>query len=55
MASMSKETDYRTSAAQTLRLAARATTLADKGRLLLLAGRWLEMADRAHRLALLGV
>jgi hypothetical protein len=51
---MSKETDYRTSAAQTLQLAERATTLADKGSLVLLAGRWLEMADRAHRLALMG-
>lgn len=50
---MSKEMDYRTSAAQTLRLAERATTLADKGRLLLLPGRWLEMADRAHCRALI--
>jgi hypothetical protein len=27
---------------------------ADKGRLVLLAGRWLEMADREHRPALMG-
>jgi hypothetical protein len=52
--SMSKETDYRMSAAQTMQLAERASTLAEKGRLLLLAGRWLELADRAHRAAFLG-
>ena len=51
---MSKETDYRVSAVQTMQLAERATTLAEKGRLLLLAGRWLKLADRAHRAAFLG-
>ena len=41
MTTMGKETDYRVSAVQTMQLAERATTLAEKGRLLLLAGRWL--------------
>jgi len=51
---MSKETDYRTSAAQAMQLAKRATNLAEKGRFAVLAGCWLEMANRAHRLALMG-
>jgi hypothetical protein len=53
IAPMSKESDYRISAAQTMRLAERATSLTEKSRLLLLAGRWLELAHRAHRLTLL--
>jgi hypothetical protein len=45
---MSKEDDYRHNAAETLELANKSTS-ADKGRLLRLAEKWLDLADRAHR------
>ena len=47
---MSKEDDYRLNAAQTVDLANRAASLADKGHLLNLAEKWLDLADRAHAL-----
>jgi len=47
---MTKEDDYRKNAAETVELANRATTSADKGRLLRLAENWLDLADRAARL-----
>lgn len=48
---MSRELDYRENAAETFELANRASTMPDKGRLLRLADRWLDLADRAQRLA----
>lgn len=50
---MSKETDYRQSAAETIQLANHAATIADRMRLLALAGLWLDLAERAHRIAAL--
>jgi hypothetical protein len=47
---MTKEDDYRKNAAQTIELASRAENGADKGHLLALAEKWLDLADRAHRL-----
>jgi hypothetical protein len=47
---MTKEDDYRTNAAQSIELASRAGSSADKGHLLSLAEKWLDLADRAHRL-----
>lgn len=47
---MTKENDYRKNAAQTVELASRAESRADKGHLLSLAEKWLDLADRAHRL-----
>jgi hypothetical protein len=47
---MTKEDDYRQNAAQTIELASRAENRADKGHLLALAEKWLDLADRAHRL-----
>ena len=47
---MSKEDDYRRNAAETVQLAQRAGSSADKGRLLSLAESWLDLADRAHAL-----
>ncbi len=46
---MGKEEDYRKNAAETVELAAKLPTTADKGRLLRLAEKWLDLADRAHR------
>ncbi len=46
---MGKEEDYRKNAAETVDLAAKLPTTADKGRLLRLAEKWLDLADRAHR------
>lgn len=46
---MTKEDDYRKNA-ESIELANRATTSADKGRLLRLAEKWLDLADRAGRL-----
>jgi hypothetical protein len=43
---MSKENDYRRNAADTMQLAQRALSNADKGRLLKLAEAWLNLADR---------
>jgi len=48
---MSKQDDYRRNAGETLELALRAGTSADKGRLLALAEKWLDLADRATRIA----
>ena len=45
---MSKEDDYKLNAAETIDLANRASTSADKGHLLDLAEKWLDLADRAH-------
>ena len=47
---MSKEDDYRRNAAETVQLAQRAGSLADKGRLLSLAESWLDLAEHAHAL-----
>ncbi len=46
---MGKEEDYRKNAAETVELAAKLPTTGDKGRLLCLAEKWLDLADRAHR------
>jgi len=48
---MLKENEYRRHAAQTVALAHRAATTEDKGRLLALADAWLDLADRAQRVA----
>jgi len=48
---MSKEDDYRRHAADTLDLAQRATATSDKTRLLHMAEAWLDLADRAHKVA----
>jgi hypothetical protein len=48
---MSKEDDYRRNAAESVELAHRASTTRDKSRLLGLAEKWLDLADRAQRLA----
>jgi hypothetical protein len=45
---MTKEDDYRQNAADTVDLARRAGTSTDKGRLLALAEKWLDLAERAH-------
>jgi hypothetical protein len=47
---MTKEDDYRKNAAETVELANRAISSADKSRLLRLAENWLDLADRAARL-----
>jgi len=47
---MSKEDDYRKNEAETIELASRAVSTTDKGHLLALAEKWLDLADRAHRL-----
>jgi len=47
---MTREDEYRKNAAATVELANRATTSADKGRLLGLAENWLDLAGRAARL-----
>ena len=46
---MSKDDDYRDYAARTMDLAQRASPSADKGRLLMMAEAWLDLADRVHR------
>jgi len=46
---MTKEREYRDKAAETVKLAQRATSTEDKGRLLKLAESWLDLADRARR------
>ena len=48
---MNKEDDYRRNAADTVQLAQRAFSSEDKGRLLMLAEAWLDLADRARRSA----
>jgi hypothetical protein len=47
---MTKEDDYRRNAAKTVELASRAGSSTDKGHLLSLAEKWLDLADRAHRI-----
>jgi RNase adaptor protein for sRNA GlmZ degradation len=47
---MTKETDYRASAANSIELANRASSMRHKSRLLQLAEKWLDLADRSHRL-----
>lgn len=47
---MSKEDEYRRSAAESLELAGRAASSHDKGRLLALAEKWLDLAERVHAL-----
>jgi hypothetical protein len=46
---MSKEDEYRRHAANSLELAQRANSTADKARLLVMADAWLDLADRAHK------
>jgi hypothetical protein len=48
---MTKETDYRRNAAETVELAHRASSTEAKGRLLAMAEAWLNPADRAHQIA----
>jgi hypothetical protein len=48
---MNREDDYRTKAAASLHRAVRATSTAVKIRLLGMAEAWLELADRAHKVA----
>jgi hypothetical protein len=47
---MTKEDDYRQNAARTIELASRAGNPVDKGHLLALAEKWLDLAARAQRL-----
>ncbi len=47
---MAKEDEYRQNAAQTIGLASRAGNRLDRGHLLALAEKWLDLAARAHRL-----
>jgi hypothetical protein len=47
---MTKKDDYRRNAAETLELALRAGTSADKGRLLALAEKWLDLADHVGKI-----
>jgi hypothetical protein len=46
----SKEADYRQNAVETVELANKAATADDKSRLLWLAEKWLDLADRTRRL-----
>jgi hypothetical protein len=48
---MTREDAYRKNAAESVELANRDSTTRDKGRLLNLAERWLDLADRAHFIA----
>jgi hypothetical protein len=52
---MAKQDDYRNKAAETVNLANRAATSTDRGRLLSLAEKWLDLADRANRVATHGI
>jgi len=47
---MTKESEYRANAANSIELANHASSLTDKGRFLELAEKWLDLADRTHRL-----
>jgi hypothetical protein len=49
---MTREDEYRRNAADSVDLAHRAGTSSDKGRLLALAEKWLDLAERAHRITL---
>jgi hypothetical protein len=46
---MTKVDDYRKNAIETVELANRASTTEDKVRLLNLAEKWVDLADRVHR------
>jgi hypothetical protein len=48
---MTKESEYRANAANSIELANRASRMSDKSRLLELAEKWLDLAGRAHKLA----
>jgi hypothetical protein len=48
---MSTEDDYRKNAAESIDLAQRATSTRDKGRLLALAEKWLDLSERARKAA----
>jgi hypothetical protein len=48
---LSKEDEYRRHAAETMELASRASSTKDKGRLLAITEAWLDLADRAQRVA----
>ena len=48
---MGKEQDYRVTAAEIVDLAHKATAALDKRRLLRLAEKWLDLAERSERLA----
>jgi hypothetical protein len=52
---MAKQDDYRNKAAETVNLANRAATSIAKGRLLALAEKWLDLADRANWVAIHGI
>ena len=47
---MTKETSYRANAANSIELANRAARMSDKMRLLELAEKWLDLAERAHQI-----
>jgi len=47
---MTKESEYRANAANSIELANRAASMNDKSRLLELAENWLDLADRTHKL-----
>jgi hypothetical protein len=47
---MTKESEYRANAANSIELANRACSMSDKSRLLELAEKWLDLAERAHKL-----
>jgi hypothetical protein len=49
--SMTKENDYRQNAADVLLLAQQTSSTSDKRRLLRLAEAWLDLADRARKVA----
>jgi DnaJ-domain-containing protein 1 len=50
LSGMTKETEYRANAANSIELANRASSMGDRSRLLELAEKWLDLADRTHRL-----
>jgi hypothetical protein len=51
MRPMTKEDDYRQNAVETVDLANKASTFEGKARLLALAEKWVDLADRVHRSA----
>ena len=48
---LDREDDYRSRAAESLKRALCVRSIADKGRLLAMAEAWLELADRARKVA----
>lgn len=48
---MNKEDDYRNNAAESVELAAKLPTAREKGRLLRLAEKWLDLAEHTSRLS----